>query len=242
MHAAADEGVVGDVAAVALLAVAEAGGHGTVPEAALATGVGAATALGAADVVLVEEVLGTAIRVHRLANTLDADVAVEEQGDGSRVVALGHDPGRVVAGEGRVRHALVVLQSVVGNCSRPVWGCLDSAAALQYKALLSNIPSQISSKEPQFSISVSLPFLCKNSYRTQGVMVGVGHCSAFKLGSFLFRCISELNCIRVGWADRGLNVPTKRSSGHKKLNPFFMTEAEFKRTDGGREPCRSRSW
>ena len=29
------------------------------------------------------------------------------------------------------------------------------------------------------------------------------------------------------------NAPTKRSSGHKKLNPFFMTEAEFKRTDGG---------
>ena len=24
-----------------------------------------------------------------------------------------------------------------------------------------------------------------------------------------------------------LNVPTKRSSGHKKLNPFFMTEPEF---------------
>ena len=35
--------------------------------------------------------------------------------------------------------------------------------------------------------------------------------------------------MEVGWGGRegGLNVPTKRSSGHKKLNPFFMTEPDF---------------
>ena len=36
----------------------------------------------------------------------------------------------------------------------------------------------------------------------------------------------------AGAGEDGLNAPTKRSSGHKKLNPFFMTEAEFERTEG----------
>ena len=39
----------------------------------------------------------------------------------------------------------------------------------------------------------------------------------------------------VGQGGSERNAPTKRSSGHKKLNPFFMTEAEYKRTAGRRE-------
>ena len=45
-----------------------------------------------------------------------------------------------------------------------------------------------------------------------------------------------------------MNAPTKRSSGHKKLNPFFMTEAELSGrregagagADGGSGPAVAR--
>ena len=39
--------------------------------------------------------------------------------------------------------------------------------------------------------------------------------------------MKESKAEEEGGRGGGLNFPTKRSSGHKKLNPFFMTEPDF---------------